>query len=68
MHIILTCDITETLHGKRVVVTGASKGSGEQMAYHYASLGARILITARGEDKLKQVGCANRMVMELVHL
>ncbi|KAK2153429.1 hypothetical protein LSH36_297g00030 [Paralvinella palmiformis] len=43
------------LSGKRVLVTGASMGIGEQMAYHYAKLGARLIITARTESRLKQV-------------
>ena len=43
------------MRGKRVVVTGASSGIGEQMAYHYARLGARLLITSRTEAKLQKV-------------
>lgn len=45
----------ESVRGTRVLVTGASKGIGEQMAYHYARFGAKIVITARGEDGLKKV-------------
>eukprot|EP00058_Branchiostoma_floridae_P017523 XP_002603011.1 hypothetical protein BRAFLDRAFT_84746 [Branchiostoma floridae] len=45
----------ESLRGARVVVTGCSTGIGEQMAYHYARLGARVLITARREARLKEV-------------
>lgn len=48
---------TESVRGARVLVTGASKGIGEQMAYHYARFGAKIVITARGEDGLKKVRC-----------
>ncbi|XP_038057983.1 hydroxysteroid 11-beta-dehydrogenase 1-like protein isoform X2 [Patiria miniata] len=44
-----------SINGKRVVITGASTGIGEQIAYQYASLGARVLITARREALLKQV-------------
>eukprot|EP00079_Xenopus_tropicalis_P020458 XP_012811347.1 PREDICTED: corticosteroid 11-beta-dehydrogenase isozyme 1 [Xenopus tropicalis] len=43
------------LKGKRVIVTGASSGIGEQMAYHLAKMGSHILITARTEEKLKKV-------------
>lgn len=43
------------LKGKRVIVTGASTGIGEQMAYHLARMGAHILITARTEAKLQKV-------------
>lgn len=40
-----------------MLVTGASKGIGEQIAYHYARFGANIVISARGEDGLKKVRC-----------
>ena len=46
---------SESLRGARVLVTGASTGIGEQMAYHYASFGAQIVITARREKVLQQV-------------
>lgn len=39
-----------------MVVTGASTGIGEQLAYHYARFGAQIVITARREKVLQQVG------------
>nr|XP_056700449.1 11-beta-hydroxysteroid dehydrogenase 1 [Euleptes europaea] len=45
----------EMLQGKRVIVTGASTGIGEQMAYHLARMGSHILITARTEAKLQKV-------------
>lgn len=43
------------LKGKRVIVTGASTGIGEQMAYHLARMGSHILITARTEARLQKV-------------
>ncbi|XP_036375020.1 hydroxysteroid 11-beta-dehydrogenase 1-like protein [Megalops cyprinoides] len=46
---------TESLRGARVLVTGASTGIGEQMAYYYARFGAQIIITARRENVLLQV-------------
>ncbi|XP_033820655.1 hydroxysteroid 11-beta-dehydrogenase 1-like protein [Periophthalmus magnuspinnatus] len=46
---------SETLQGARVLVTGASTGIGEQMAYHYARFGAQLVITARREKVLQQV-------------
>ncbi|XP_013860025.1 hydroxysteroid 11-beta-dehydrogenase 1-like protein [Austrofundulus limnaeus] len=46
---------SESLKGARVLVTGASTGIGEQMAYHYARFGAEIVITARREKALQQV-------------
>ncbi|XP_061190976.1 hydroxysteroid 11-beta-dehydrogenase 1-like protein [Saccostrea echinata] len=45
----------DVLKGKRVVVTGSSTGIGEQIAYHYARMGAQVLVTARRENILKQV-------------
>ncbi|NXQ41909.1 DHI1 dehydrogenase, partial [Catharus fuscescens] len=45
----------EMLRGKRVIVTGASTGIGEQMAYHLARMGAHILVTARTQAKLQNV-------------
>uniref|UniRef100_A0A3B4ALA3 Hydroxysteroid (11-beta) dehydrogenase 1-like b n=1 Tax=Periophthalmus magnuspinnatus TaxID=409849 RepID=A0A3B4ALA3_9GOBI len=47
--------LTLTLQGARVLVTGASTGIGEQMAYHYARFGAQLVITARREKVLQQV-------------
>lgn len=43
------------LRGKRVIVTGASTGIGEQMAYHLARMGSHVLVTARTEAKLQNV-------------
>ncbi|XP_003451366.1 hydroxysteroid 11-beta-dehydrogenase 1-like protein isoform X2 [Oreochromis niloticus] len=45
----------ESLRGAKVLVTGSSKGIGEQMAYHYARFGAKIVITARSKDTLQKV-------------
>ncbi|KPP64689.1 hydroxysteroid 11-beta-dehydrogenase 1-like protein-like [Scleropages formosus] len=44
-----------SLRGARVLVTGASTGIGEQLAYCYARLGAQVVITARRENVLQQV-------------
>ena len=44
-----------SLNGKNVVITGGSAGIGEQIAYHYARMGARILITSRTVDNLQKV-------------
>lgn len=38
-----------------MLVTGASTGIGEQLAYHYARLGAQLVITARRGNVLEQV-------------
>ncbi|XP_009866183.1 PREDICTED: LOW QUALITY PROTEIN: corticosteroid 11-beta-dehydrogenase isozyme 1 [Apaloderma vittatum] len=45
----------EMLRGKRVIVTGASSGIGEQMAYHLARMETHLLLTARTEAKLQKV-------------
>lgn len=53
--LVLYTPFPESLRGARVVVTGASTGIGEQIAYHYARFGAQIVITARREKVLQQV-------------
>lgn len=45
----------EMLQGKKVIVTGASKGIGKEMAYHLAKMGAHVMVTARSEEALKKV-------------
>ncbi|KFQ40426.1 Hydroxysteroid 11-beta-dehydrogenase 1-like [Mesitornis unicolor] len=50
----------ESLSGARVLLTGASAGIGEQMAYHYARFGAEIVLTARREAVL-QKGVAGQL-------
>ncbi|XP_016014040.1 corticosteroid 11-beta-dehydrogenase isozyme 1 isoform X2 [Rousettus aegyptiacus] len=45
----------EMLQGKKVIVTGASKGIGKEMAYHLAKMGAHVMVTARSEETLKKV-------------
>ncbi|CAL1263076.1 unnamed protein product [Larinioides sclopetarius] len=41
--------------GKVVWVTGASTGLGEAMAYELASVGAKLILTARSKDLLQKV-------------
>jgi len=45
----------ELVRGKRVLITGASTGIGEQLAYQYARHGASVFITARRENLLQEV-------------
>ena len=52
---VLMNALPESIKGKNVVITGASTGIGEQLAYQYARLGANIVITARREQRLKEV-------------
>src|SRR4051794_12362363 len=42
--------------GKVVLITGASEGIGAACAREFARRGARLSLTARSEDKLKEVG------------
>ncbi|KAG5202606.1 hypothetical protein JEQ12_003996 [Ovis aries] len=51
----LCSGFAEMLRGKRVIVTGASKGIGREMAYHLARMGAHVVVTARSEESLKKV-------------
>ncbi|KAF5743678.1 11-beta-hydroxysteroid dehydrogenase-like 4A [Tripterygium wilfordii] len=46
---------TEDVRGKVVVITGASSGIGEHIAYEYAKRGARLVLAARREDRLLAV-------------
>lgn len=45
----------EMLQGKKVIVTGASKGIGREMAYHLSQMGAHVVLTARSEEGLQKV-------------
>lgn len=56
--------LTESLKGARVLVTGASTGIGEQIAYHYARFGAQVVITARREKVLQQVSELGNIQMD----
>ncbi|XP_012585072.1 PREDICTED: hydroxysteroid 11-beta-dehydrogenase 1-like protein isoform X2 [Condylura cristata] len=44
-----------SLQGARVLLTGASAGVGEELAYHYARLGSHLVITAQREALLQKV-------------
>ncbi|KAL6069926.1 11-beta-hydroxysteroid dehydrogenase-like 6 [Balamuthia mandrillaris] len=41
--------------GKRIVITGASSGIGEELAKRYAGMGARLVLAARREEELQRV-------------
>lgn len=51
---------SENVAGKVVLITGASSGIGEHLAYEYARRGARLAIVARREDRLHQVAEKSR--------
>lgn len=46
--------------GKRVLITGASSGIGEEAAYKFGRLGAKVIVVARREDLLTEV--TNRII------
>lgn len=42
-----------SLEGKTILVTGASSGIGQETAIQCSKMGAKVIITARNEDRLK---------------
>jgi short-subunit dehydrogenase len=42
------------LQGKRVVITGASRGIGADLARRFASVGSRVALVARGADTIQK--------------
>ena len=47
-------DYHKILSGKRIVITGGSKGIGLAMAKKFISEGAKVLVTGRNEESLKE--------------
>lgn len=47
--------MTRDLHGRRILITGASSGIGRALAQQLAPLGAKLVLAARSEDKLKSL-------------
>jgi short-subunit dehydrogenase len=43
----------EQLRNKRVIITGASRGIGEELAYEYSRYNCRLILAARSIDVLK---------------
>ena len=54
------------LRDKVVWITGASSGIGEALAYELAKVGAKLVLSARGEQELRRV--ANKCRGELTLL
>lgn len=48
--------------GQIAVVTGASSGLGRRLALDLAARGATVVAVARREDKLRELGCAYRVL------
>lgn len=48
-------EANKRLRGKTILITGASGGLGEQIAYQAARQGARVIVTARREEHLNAV-------------
>ena len=43
-----------SLHGKTILVTGASSGIGQETAIACSKMGARVIVTARNPERLKE--------------
>ena len=43
-----------SLEGKTVLVTGASSGIGQETAIQCSKMGAKVIVTARNEERLKE--------------
>ena len=58
---ISTIDASQVLCGKKILITGGSKGIGYQIAKRYIAEGAEVVIVGRNEDALIQasnkIGC-----------
>ncbi|XP_075660740.1 11-beta-hydroxysteroid dehydrogenase A-like [Castanea sativa] len=52
----------ENVVGKVALITGASSGIGEHVAYEYAKRGARLVLVARRDDRLQAVANKARKI------
>lgn len=52
----------ESLHGNRILVTGASTGIGRALAVALANRGAKLAVAARRESLLRELAHATRKV------
>ncbi|XP_010536607.1 PREDICTED: 11-beta-hydroxysteroid dehydrogenase-like 4A [Tarenaya hassleriana] len=60
LHLVRRYFNAENVAGKVILVTGASSGIGEHIAYEYARRGARLALVARREDRLRAVAEKSR--------
>ncbi|XP_062098568.1 11-beta-hydroxysteroid dehydrogenase B-like [Humulus lupulus] len=52
----------ENMEDKVVIITGASSGIGEQIAYEYAKRGANLVLVARRENRLRGISENARLI------
>ena len=50
--------MTRDLHNRRILITGASSGIGKALAQQLASLGAKLVLAARTDEKLQAVAAS----------
>ncbi len=48
-------DVVSDLKGRRVLITGASRGLGQSCAEAFAKQGTKLLLTGRSQDRLAQI-------------
>jgi 3-oxoacyl-[acyl-carrier protein] reductase len=51
----VTADVSLDLKGKRVLITGASRGLGQSCAEAFAKCGSRLLLAGRAADRLQRI-------------
>ncbi|XP_054791494.1 11-beta-hydroxysteroid dehydrogenase A-like [Prosopis cineraria] len=59
---IIRSTYSENVAGKVVLITGASSGIGEHLAYEYGRRGSRLALVARRENRLREVAGKAKMV------
>nr|XP_027191300.1 11-beta-hydroxysteroid dehydrogenase 1B-like isoform X2 [Cicer arietinum] len=55
VNFVIRTMFSENVAGKVILITGASSGIGEHMAYEYGKRGARLALVARRENRLNEV-------------